>query len=529
MNKFDGINNLLIKAPGIEAFCNNVIRANKYKNNNYSLFPFDQNYQNESDDDDDDDDDDNNLSKQINDLCLLTQENDKLLNECFKLSQELEIKQELESEYNNNNNNNNDNLIFELKKIMIELNLNLIENKIIKFIKENDIDWNNFDKQSQRRSFVELLSLQCKIKPLGKCIKLWVKMHKIHVNKTRFVNYSDNNNNKNNQRSLMFISEQCTNNAINNGIMIEYFTTSKQLFHYLRWTIKMQQIDGFYKIFNIFNKNIIIFNTELHDNKNGEYLYIIGSDNDKITAKSPKWKMEKFLTCQEIFNLYGIKNKYLPIGSRSNGKSFKNLVKQNYQRKIIIDGYLKKINNFKKIKIINLLCYIYYDPFFCKKYKYSSINNIGIESFCKLPQIKTQQKKELHKISPLSLQLSSIKFYKYICDGINSLNISHEFISIVSFDKHKISYFIDLLLPIKLPRNNWIGIIFRNYIPISICIDCNDIKTKCKLFNANYNILQYKYMTNKITRLSITQIPLQRNKNNNKNKKIKLIPLQQKR
>eukprot|EP01084_Bolivina_argentea_P268415 455887_1 len=87
----------------------------------------------------------------------------------------------------------------------------------------------------------------------------------------------------------------------------------------------------------------------------------------------------------------------------------------------------------------------YYSPF-TRKYKYLCINNISCDIYCKLPQIKTQQKKELHKIKPNELQLTSHMFYKYIQLGINNNNGTNinQFIEIVSFDKHKTKYFIDL-------------------------------------------------------------------------------------
>lgn len=89
----------------------------------------------------------------------------------------------------------------------------------------------------------------------------------------------------------------------------------------------------------------------------------------------------------------------------------------------------------------------------------------------------------------------------------------NELILIVSFDKHKTAYYIDLLLPVKLTKDNWIGIIFRDNKPISICIDCNDIRTKSKLFDATCDVEQYEWMENEVTRLTIHQMPsLQKHK-----------------
>eukprot|EP01084_Bolivina_argentea_P064653 117886_1 len=144
-----------------------------------------------------------------------------------------------------------------------------------------NISWNCFNNNSPKKQFVNLLRKHSNnnIK-YGIACKIWNKMNIIYNEKIICYNPQIIPYQKiteipitipSRDRSLIFISEECTQNAINNKLISEYFETSKQLFHFLRWTIKMQQIDGFYKIFSISNtknKNnkseLVIFNIELH-------------------------------------------------------------------------------------------------------------------------------------------------------------------------------------------------------------------------------------------------------------------------
>merc|ERR1712154_327804 len=199
----------------------------------------------------------------------------------------------------------------------------------------------------------------------------------------------------------IFISEECTERALSENTICEGFETSKQLFHYLRWSIKMQQIDEFYKVFNLHSNReqnvIIVFNTELHRNTVSNLdgpilstLYIVGVQNDKITVKSPRWKMKQFMTSSELYKTYGIKHKYLPIGSRANSPSFKQFMKQKEKRFIIISGFIRFNYNRYAItqslrNFIVLSVYTYYDPFKSnQKNKYSAIHNIPKDVYCKL-------------------------------------------------------------------------------------------------------------------------------------------------
>ena len=68
---------------------------------------------------------------------------------------------------------------------------------------------------------------------------------------------------------------------------------------------------------------------------------------------------------------------------------------------------------------------------------------------------------------------------------------------------------MDYMLPVRLNDDNWIGLIFRNNELISICIDCDDVENKAKLFDITFDKNMYEWMKNDIQRLKIIKPKLQ--------------------
>jgi len=324
-------------------------------------------------------------------------------------------------------------------------------------------------------------------------------------------------------RSLIFISEEATQNAVESRSTREFFTSSKQLFHYLRWTIKMQQIDAFYKVLRV-EKNgrdafeVVLFNTELHRRNNGcddasevnglDALFIVGIKNDRVSLKSPKWKMDSFATAREVCEKYGISAEWLPVGSRRIGRAFGDLNRQRRYREVVISGWLRRESESSSSKmlasaVVLRWCFYFFDPFSRLPQYLQGATTVTQGVYGTLPQIKTLQKKEKHRLAPCEMRVSTSDFCKFI-----SAAMSNELMRIVSFDKHKTVFHIDLLLPVRLPSNadgteNWIGIIFRDNNPSSICIDCNDIRTKSKLFDALCDVDRFEWLQNRITKLTV--------------------------
>merc|ERR1719334_1615676 len=105
---------------------------------------------------------------------------------------------------------------------------------------------------------------------LGPVNKLWmalriefaIKRREVYVSAIPFARPSRD-------RSLIFISEEATQFAIDSRLTREHFDSSKALFHYLRWTVKMQQIDGLYRVLRLERHcrkayEVVLFNTELN-------------------------------------------------------------------------------------------------------------------------------------------------------------------------------------------------------------------------------------------------------------------------
>ena len=285
------------------------------------------------------------------------------------------------------------------------------------------------------------------------------------------------------------IRVNCIDDEINQEIIHEKFENSKQLRSYLKYTVRLQQIDGLYKVFKIKNNKSgnfekrVIFNTELHKKHSNEILYIDGIEN-VINKTGPKWKInveDSFMTGRKIHELYGISLECLPNGSRL------------YRQSTIVQGYIKTIFDtpFPTNLIHNFMPFNLFIGIDSKKY-YIDIN-IPKAVYCTLPR-KQSGKNKLFKKE--WIEMTADHFYnECVINAIKSSDIKHELISIAPFDGCCHGHY-DLLLPIKLTDNEWNGIVFRDFKPILLISDCDDIKTQIKLFNASYDMDKYKWMKN---------------------------------
>jgi len=390
-------------------------------------------------------------------------------------------------------------------------------------------------RHSKKREFCRMMKVFSNGQmTLGKRIRVWdalrvefaAKKHEVCVTEITFTTPSRD-------RSLIFISEDATKLAVESESTREHFASSKQLFHYLRWTIKMQQIDAFYKVLRIEKHGrepyeVVLFNTELHRRPRCELdinaldtLFIVGVQNDRQSPKSPKWKMDAFATAREIGEKYGISAEWLPLGARvCRTRAFSQINAERHHREMAVAGWLRRESRNGAAASAVLASavslrwvFYFFDPFsrmpkYLQEIKGTTSVTQGV--YGKLQQIKTLQKKEQHRISPREMRISTPDFCKFISAAIRDrAGKGNELMRIVSFDKHKTAYHIDLLLPVRLASDsdgseNWIGIIFRDNKPISICIDCNDIRTKSKLFDALCDVDRFAWLRNRLTRLTVT-------------------------
>eukprot|EP01084_Bolivina_argentea_P063001 115101_1 len=147
---------------------------------------------------------------------------------------------------------------------------------------------------------------------------------------------------------LMTMEQKWTEMIVNKSVICESFPKKEIFFYDLKYTMLIQQINGYYTVFKYNHKKYVIFNTELTHSKNKRIMYIIGVKVDN------GWQKAEFMNANEITNKYGIKQNNLPIGTRLNSKIFKGI----------------------------------------HSFEYSLINNISCAMYANISCIKTSQKKK---------------------------------------------------------------------------------------------------------------------------------------
>jgi len=313
---------------------------------------------------------------------------------------------------------------------------------------------------------------------------------------------------------LIFIPEEATQSALDSRLTREHFDSSKALFSYLRWTIKMQQIDGLYRVLRLESHGrqpfeVVLFNTELHRRNTAEpapdaldTLFIVGVRNDHAVSQI-KWKMDAFASARQILEQYGIAREWLPAGSRAISRPFGDINQQRHCREMVVTGWLRRCGGGAASASALLAsavalrwCTFFYDPF--------TIALQGVTAETQLRQIKTLQKKAQHRAAPREMRVSWPDFRRFIGDAMRN---GKELLRIVSFDKLKRAYHIDSLLPVRVVSDefgeNWIGILFRDNKPNAICLDCNDIRIRTKLFDAQCDVRRFGWLRNQLTRLTV--------------------------
>jgi len=182
------------------------------------------------------------------------------------------------------------------------------------------------------------------------------------------------------------------------------FTDSQQLYYYLTWTNKMQAIDGEFIEYTFFGNQqygkIAIFNAELHDTNSNAILYIVAVLNSR-NDYTPffQWKMNAFMTADEIFNIYGINENDLPIGSREKHNYWKSEIYKQQNQLISLHPNILYISSLHKATFIHSQKYKNSKSYFKKvdninKAIQESINNIRNNILSLIPILKINTKKE---------------------------------------------------------------------------------------------------------------------------------------
>eukprot|EP01084_Bolivina_argentea_P039745 73445_1 len=250
-----------------------------------------------------------------------------------------------------------------------------------------------------------------------------------------------------NQKYVLSIPKNVLKNE--RGNIREDFADQKQCYYYLMWTCKMQIFDKQFIHYIFEDKQIGIFNCELHNKHSNSPLYVVCELNEKTN----NWTMLNMMTQYYIHYEYGIIN--LPIGSREKHNSFIGKISENYD--LILKCEIMPID-YTKLDVIR---------------PKSSVYNIDKESK---------------------------KLMNYIKNSINNINSKQHnmsLIPILHIDLYD-GIYCETLIPIQIPNEqSYMGVSYKtigNKIEIkSIYTDCNEILNKATLVNPNaYDA--YKYL-----------------------------------
>lgn len=361
--------------------------------------------------------------------------------------------------------------------------------------------------QNKRAFVVEFCQKECKIAtPKANLIKLWKALNKkYNLLLNRPCHPTTINPSIWNTKSLVYIPPHCTKHIIDIQLVQEPFVNAKGLYQYLNWTIRVNKINKFIKIFKTSNGiDILVINSELHD-KYGNILYMLCIQNDIISTKSQQWQFVKLVTEQEILELFterlslitgyinNIHSSVSKVGSVSN---VIRLIAQYTDCSVTLpSGARSKADQFEPVRANKLL-------------SKECIRNQRLpqNKYRQLKSVRTGYDKENRNNKDI-LHVSTNQFYQCINNALNSNDPKHKLVPIVSILTGKKyphgQYNVDQVLPVKI-EGNWIGIVYREGLPVMTLIDGYDIKNKAVLCNPSFDKSKLEHFKNNITKIEIS-------------------------
>ena len=224
-------------------------------------------------------------------------------------------------------------------------------------------------------------------------------------------------------------------------------------------------------------ESLLLFNTELHD-QNNDLIYAVGKDTDEKDGSDvlKKWKRkidtkQPFMTAQQIKEKYGLCGIDLPTSSRIHGNAF------------VLDK--KRTDQDQNT---------------------TNRHGFTVDQLLKMDHILYKQKRNKHDHnatrSPREISVRSLK------EKINAALDENDLISVILFDKNKktrngLKYNVDKLLAVEIFKNEWVGIIFHNDIPIELILDEYDILNKIQLCDPSQGRIRTGMFRNTISKLTI--------------------------
>ena len=124
------------------------------------------------------------------------------------------------------------------------------------------------------------------------------------------------------EKSSVYIGIRVTKRLIKDQTILDQFSTTKRLYQYLNWTLRMCKVTHSMTQFQGQNgANVLLFDVELHDRR-GQGLYALCITNDLVTDKSQRWQLADLLTAQQVIDILGINKYALPRGVRAASHQF---------------------------------------------------------------------------------------------------------------------------------------------------------------------------------------------------------------
>merc|ERR1711933_240190 len=173
--------------------------------------------------------------------------------------------------------------------------------------------------------------------------------------------------------------------------------------------------------------------------------------NDRSDQNEPKWKMNALMTSTMIYNIYGIDECDLPIGSRYKHKHFRSGINANNK---------------------------------------ALHPNISVTNWSRMPLIQSQQ---YQGGRPNYNDFDLNKAIKESIDSIKNNKGKLSLIPIIRVDTKKKIIHCETLIPIKVPnQSKWIAISYKTLtsppyrtVVTAVYIDCDDIINKAALVDPN--------------------------------------------
>ena len=241
-------------------------------------------------------------------------------------------------------------------------------------------------------------------------------------------------------------------------------------------------------------RKVLLFDVELHDLR-GRGLYAL------CTPKSDNWQLVDLLTTQQLTNLLGIDLQALPRGVRAvspqfeeyrmNIKSSRNTMKSNLKE--LKTQILSQDSRSKPVRYVQLKCVRTKS----KKHKNARADtervlNVGLSSFyAKVRRALIDDHIDLIPIvSVVAPSSRSKKSKRHIHRG--SRNGSNE----------PSPFTVDYLLPVRI-GTNWVGVVYRDGVPVQGLTDCYDIINKAVLCDPSFNVESLRWFKNSYDRLRV--------------------------